>query len=100
MKVREKSISYAIVKNSKTKSRENALHEEIADLERKIDTTDTTNSEVQKSQLHAKIDNLNCELEKIIEQRTQGAILRSRTRWHNEGEKKYEIFFESRKKAS
>ena len=98
MKVREKSISYATVKNSKTKSRENALHEEIADLERKIDATDTTNSEVQKSQLHAKIDNLNCELEKIIEQRTQGAILRSRTRWHNEGEKNTKYFLSLEKR--
>ena len=49
----------------------------------------------QIPQLNTKLDNLNCELEKIIEYRTKGAIMRSRIRWHNEGEKKYEIFLES-----
>jgi len=34
------------------------------------------------------------ELERIIEYRTKGAILRARCQWHHEGEKKYEIFFE------
>ena len=45
-------------------------------------------SDTQKSLLQSKLDNLRGEMEEIIEHRTKGAILRSRTRWHNEGEKK------------
>ena len=92
MKVREKSISYAIAKTSKTKSREDALYKGIADLEREIDEADGMKGESQILQLNTKLDNLNCELEKIIEYRTKGAIMRSRIQWHNEGEKNTKYF--------
>ena len=88
MKIREKSISYAAAKNFKTKSREDELHKVIVDLERELDGN-IARSEVQKSLLQTKLDNLKNELDKIIEHRTKGAILRSRTRWYNEGEKKH-----------
>ena len=39
------------------------------------------------------------ELEKIIEYRTKGAILRAKCRWHNAGEKKHKVFSISREKA-
>ena len=63
----------------------------IADLEKKIDekifyTVD------QMSQLQAKLDDYRNEIERIIEYRTKGAILRSKTRWHNEGEKTQNTF--------
>ena len=35
-----------------------------------------------------KLYRLRSELNKIIEYRTKGAIIRSRTRWHEKGEKK------------
>ena len=98
MNVREKSISYAIAKTSKTKSREDALYKGIADLEREIDEADGTKGESQIPQLNTKLDNLNCELEKIIEYRTKGAIMRSRIRWHNEGEKNTKFFLSLEKR--
>ena len=76
LKVREKSISYVIAKTSKSKSWEDALYKGIADLEREIDEADGTKGESQILQLNTKLDNLNCELEKIIEYRTKGAIMR------------------------
>ena len=38
------------------------------------------------------------ELEKIIEYRTKGAILRSKSRWHNEGEKNAKYFLNLEKR--
>ena len=90
MNVREKSISYAIAKTSKSKSREDALYKGITDLEREIDEADGTKGESQIPQLNTKLDNLNCELEKIIEYRIKGAIMRSRIR-----REENEIFLES-----
>ena len=98
MNVREKSISYAIAKTSKSKSREDALYKGIADLEREIDEADGTKGESQIPQLNTKLDNLNCELEKIIEYRTKGAFMRSRIRWHNEGEKNTKYFLSLEKR--
>ena len=98
MNVREKSISYAIAKTSKSKSWEDALYKGIADLEREIDEADGTKGESQIPQLNTKLDNLNCELEKIIEYRTKGAIMRSRIRWHNEGEKNTKYFLSLEKR--
>ena len=39
------------------------------------------------------------QLEKIVEYKTKGAILRAKCRWHNEGEKKYKVFLKPRKKT-
>ena len=87
-----------IAKTSKSKSREDALYKGIADLEREIDEADGTKGESQIPQLNTKLDNLNCELEKIIEYRTKGAIMRSRIRWHNEGEKNTKYFLSLEKR--
>ena len=40
----------------------------------------------------------NLELEKIIEYRTKGSILRARCRWHNEGEKNTKYFLNLEKR--
>ena len=47
--------------------------------------------EKDKKDILNALDTKKLELEKIIEDRTKGAILRARCRWHNEGEKKYKI---------
>ena len=52
----------------------------------------TALSDTQKSLLQSKLDNLRSEMEVIIEYRTRGAMLRSRTRWHIEGEKTQNTF--------
>ena len=97
MKVREKSISYAAAKNYKTKFREDILYKEISSLEKELDEN-TALSYTQKALLQSKLDNLRSEMEEIIEYRTKGAMLRSRTRWHNEGEKNTKYFLNLEKR--
>ena len=97
MKVREKSISYAATKSSQTKSRENELNKEIADQEKEIDENTAINDKA-KLQLYTRLEALKFELEKILEYRTKGAILRSRSRWYNEGEKNTKYFLNLEKR--
>ena len=59
-------------KSSQTKSRENKLNKELADLEKEIDENTAINDE-QKLQLYTRLEALKFELEKIIEYRTKGA---------------------------
>ena len=89
--------AYAAAKNYKTKSREDILYKEISSLEKELDEN-TALSDTQKSLLQSKLDNLRSEMEVIIEYRTRGAILRSRTRWHNEGEKNTKYFLNLEKR--
>ena len=98
MKVREKSISYTAAKSFQTKSRENELNKEIADLEKEIDENTAINDE-QVLQLYTRLEALKFLLEKIIEYRTKGAIIRSRSRWYNEGEKNTKYFLNLEKKT-
>ena len=48
----------------------------------------------------AKLYNLRSELNKIAEYRTKGAIIRSRTRWHEQGEKNTKYFLNLEKRQS
>ena len=96
MKVREKSISYAASKNAATKKREIQLERDITALEKLVDTVECTDP------LHdiatERIRILKGELEKILEYRTKGAIIRSKSRWYNEGEKNSRYFLNLEKR--
>ena len=97
MKVRKKSVSYAAIKSSRIRSREDILYKEIEDLDKKIDEKIFCTVE-QMSQLQTKLDDYRNEIERIIEYRTKGAILRSKTRWYNEGEKNTKYFLNLEKR--
>ena len=73
LKIREKSIRYAKSKRSKMLREE----EQLESLQKDVETIT----------IQRKLDEKTRELEKIIEYKTKGAILRSKYRWHNEGEK-------------
>ena len=96
LKVREKSLLYSKIKKKQTKQWQAALEQTIARLEKEIDHR--KNSDLQNLPLEEQLNEKKGELERIIETRTKGAILRSKTRWHNEGEKntKYFLNFEKR----
>ena len=70
---------------------------EISYLEKELNENTALN-DTQKSLLQSKLDNLRSEMEEIIQYRTKGAILRSRTRWHNEGEKNTKYFLNLEKR--
>ena len=91
MKVKEESIAYAAAKNYKTQSCEDNLYKEISRLEKELDKNIALN-DTQKSLLQSKLDNLGREMDEIIEYRAKAAMLRLKTRWHNEGEKNAKCF--------
>ena len=70
------------------------LEKEINSLQCLIETSNMK-EEDKKDTLNA-LDTKTLELEKIIEYRTKGSILRARCRWHNEGEKKYKVLSQPR----
>lgn len=64
------------------------IESEIDTLERKLETSIDNDRGVLEEQLRLKKN----ELENIIEYKTKGAIIRSKTRWYNEGEKNNKYF--------
>ena len=97
LKVREKTLKYAAAKKKMVKQRETDLEQIISRLEKEIDNS---TCDMQNSNLVEQLNEKRSELEKIIEFRTKGAILRSNVKWFNEGEKntKYYLRLEKRHK--
>jgi len=81
LKVREKSLLYAKTKKKQTKEREIDLEQTIAKLEEEIEKRNL--DDAQTSHIGEKIYKQKREFEKIIEERTKGAMLRSKTKWYN-----------------
>jgi len=77
LKVREKSISYTASKKSERPKREEDLVKSIAILEKQLDNGNS--SEPPSQNVIEKLNTLGRDLEKIIEYRTKGAILRSKS---------------------
>ena len=65
-------------------------------MEQQLDKAN--NSALQNQSILVRINTLKRELEKIIEYRTKGAILRSKTQWYNEGEKNTKYFLNLEKR--
>ena len=85
LKIREQSIKYATAKKVKMSRREGELEKEINYLQNFIESNEINPSE--KIEIFGTLEARKRELEKIIEYRTKGSILRARCRWYNEGEK-------------
>ena len=73
------------------------VEKEIAMLEKRLDNTCSNDPPVSQNVIEP-IKILKEELEKIIEYRTKGAILRSKSRWYNEGEKNTKYFLNLEKR--
>lgn len=65
------------------KIKEVDIENEISDLERQLESCINNDKEALVEQLRVKKK----ELENIIEYKTKGAMIRSKARWYNEGEK-------------
>ena len=85
LKVREQTLRYAKTKKAK-----------INILQRQIDSG--CNNANEKLAIDIQLDQKTKELEKIIEHRTKGAILRAKCRWYNEGEKNSKYFLSLEKR--
>ena len=96
LKIREKTISYAVEKKRKITRKKEDTEQMIAQLEKEIE--DPLTPEEGKIDLESKLEDGKRELEKIVECNTQGAILRAKVRWYNEGEKKTSYFLGLKKR--
>ena len=84
MKIRANSIKYAKQQKAKQKQTEKTLETEILKLEQKLDDNITDD---EKCETREKLEIKKQSLEQVISYKTQGSIIRSKTRWYNEGEK-------------
>ena len=96
LKIREHSLKYSAVKKAKTSRDEEELEKEINSMQRLIESSNL--EEKDKKGILDALDTKRLELEKIIEYRTKGSILRARCRWHNEGEKNTKYFLNLEKR--
>ena len=69
---------------AKKKQTEKTLETEILKLELELEDNI---SDDEKCEIRTKLEIKKQNLEQVISYKTQGSIIRSRTRWYNEGEK-------------
>ena len=96
MNIRKQSLIYSTLKKAKISRREEELEKEINSLQCLIEASNM--KEEDKKDTLNNLDTKTLELEKIIEYRTKGSILRARCRWHNEGEKNTKYFLNLEKR--
>ena len=84
MKVREEYLKYGAAKKRENSRKEEEIEQSIAKLEKCLGEKYV--DEHQKQKVWSDLETKN-ELEVIIEHRTKGAIVRSKSQWYNEGEK-------------
>ncbi|KAL9978135.1 hypothetical protein ACROYT_G015622 [Oculina patagonica] len=95
LKVREASIFYGKEKAISRRKEEDDLHAKVAYLEKKVEEPIPPQL---KEELSQQLSEAKESLEKIYEYKTKGSILRSKTRWYNEGEKNSSYFFNLEKR--
>ena len=88
LEIRATSIKYSKIKMKGMKKIEDTIESEITSLERQLECDSGNNKVTLAEQLKLKKK----ELESIIEYKTKGAIIRSKARWYNEGEKNSKYF--------
>ena len=94
MKIRSSSLHYSKIKKIKMKSQETSL--EIISLQKTLDESNL--SEMEKNQIINETEIRNLQREEISKHKTWGAILRSKSRWYNEGEKNKKYFLSLEKR--
>ena len=88
--IRAASIKYAKAKKSHTRQKEHILEKDITAIEKELDQQHL--SEADKESRHVALQIKRQEMEEIIRYKTAGAILRSKIKWYNEGERNTNYF--------
>ena len=96
LKVREESLRYGTFKKKKLSKKEVEIEQAIATLEKCL--SEFNNNKTQSEKVWLELEGKKRELEAIIEYRTKGAILRSKSQWYNEGEKNTKYFLNLEKR--
>ena len=87
LKIRDASMKYSKVKMKGMKNEEANIESALAALEWQLEPG-VTNKDALEEQISGKKN----KLENIIQYKTKGAIIRSKARWYNEGEKNTKYF--------
>ena len=90
MRIRSSSLKYAKEKRAKMKAKETNLECDILSLQKKLEENNL--SETDKTDSLKKLEVKTLQLEKICQYQTRVTIIRSKARWHNEGEKNAKYF--------
>ena len=96
MKVREESIKFGASKKKKTAKKQEEIEQSIATLEQYL--SDKTTDDSRKQKICIELETKKQQLESLIAYKTKGAIIRSKTRWYNEGEKNTKYFLNLEKR--
>ena len=96
MRIRSSSLKYAKEKKAKMKSKETNLDCDILSLQKKLEENNL--SETDKTDTLYELEVKTLQLEKICQYQTRGTIIRSKARWHNEGEKNTKYFLSLEKR--
>ena len=96
LKIREQSLKYAADSKANMLRKEEELEKRINILQTLIESEVT--GEQEKVDACREQEVKKKDLERIIEYRTKGAILRAKCRWHNEGEKNTKYFLNLEKR--
>ena len=87
-------MQYAAAKKAKISRKEEELEKTINALQNLVDS----NRIGEKGSALNELEDKRIQLEKIVEYKTKGAILRAKCRWHNEGEKNTKYFLNLEKR--
>ena len=92
MEIRGFTVKYSKNKARKRKSTETFLQNQINDLYKRAE------AEPNNKQIICQIYNTRLRLQKIMQYKTKGAILRSKVRWHKNGERNTRYFYNLEKR--
>ena len=87
MEIRGFTVKYSKTKARKRKSTETFLQNQMNDLYKRAE------AEPNNNQIICEIHNTRLRLQKIMQYKTKGAILRSKVRWHESGERNTRYFY-------
>ena len=96
MKVREESMKYSASKKRDSLRKEDEIERSIAALEKQL-SQDNLNRDL-KQKFWLDLETKKRELRMIIEHRTKGAIIRSKSLWYDKGERNTKYFLNLEKK--
>ena len=92
MEIRAASIKYAKAKKSHTRQKEHILEKDISAIEKELDQQHLSEADKESLHDHVALQIKRQEMEEIIRYKTAGAILRSKIKWYNEGERNTNYF--------
>ena len=96
MQIRSSSLYYAKIKKAKMKSQETSLEADILFLQKRLEENNL--SETDKTDILNELGVKTLQKEEISKHKTRGTIIRSKSRWYNEGEKNTKYFLNLEKR--